>query len=220
MPAVGGSKVFISCFPVPTRTIYFDGFTTYRKQVGIAGEIPPISKSVLWYNLPPQVRIPLRQLRLRCLPRIPSLYQYEQRSIAEDHAIWSCTQPSPFISTTSDLAWAQRVAKGMMSRCTLADPIHIAEISPDRAISGSMRYYHWDSLVYELDARIEDKDRNYHETESEEHCFEDEGRDEGYEQGKYKDLEQYKTVQESEENCFEDEEENEDYEQDQYEDLE
>ncbi|KAF8810655.1 hypothetical protein BYT27DRAFT_7253526 [Phlegmacium glaucopus] len=92
----------------------------------------------------------------------PSLDHDEQRSIVEDHSEWSCKQPSPFISTTSDLEWAQRVAKGI--KLGRRNPIHIAEISPGRARSGSMRYYHWDTLVCELDARIEYKAINYNET--------------------------------------------------------
>jgi len=86
------------------------------------------------------------------------------------------------------------VAKGI--RCIY--PIYIAEISPGRAVSGSMRYYHWGTLVHELDATIEFKATNRHEyvflghippeaitwygtvEESERHCFEDEDDDEDY----------------------------------------
>ncbi|KAF8810652.1 hypothetical protein BYT27DRAFT_7336599 [Phlegmacium glaucopus] len=135
----------------------------------------------------------------------PSLDHDEQRSIVENHAIWSCKQPSPFISTTSDLEWAQRVANGIMSRSN--DPIHIAEISPGRALSGSMHYYDWDKLVFELDASIEYKAMNDHETVFLGHIPAEA-------------ITWYGTVQESEEHCFEDEEEDdldEDYEQEQYE---
>ena len=117
----------------------------------------------------------------------------EQRSIVEDHSNWSTAKASPFISTTSNLAWALSVAK----KIRRIDPIYIAEISPGRAVSGSIRYYHWCELVRELDADIEHKARNYHETvflgqipreaitwygtveEAERHSFED---DEDFEQ--------------------------------------
>ena len=86
------------------------------------------------------------------------------------------------------------MAKGIRS----IYPIYIAEISPGRAVSRSMRYYHWDTLVRELDATIKLKATNRHEyvflghipleaitwygtvEESERHCFEDEDDDEDY----------------------------------------
>jgi len=126
----------------------------------------------------------------------PSLDYDEQLSIVEDHSDWSCPNASPFISTTSDLEWALRVAKTIRS----IDPVYIAEISPGRAVSGSIRYYHWDELVRELDADIERKATNDHETvflgqipqeaitwygtveEAEGHDFEDEEEDEDFEQ--------------------------------------
>lgn len=122
----------------------------------------------------------------------------EQRSIVEDHSNWSKAKASPFISTTSDLAWAQSVAK----RIKRFDPIYIAEISPGRAISGSIRYYHWSALVHELDASINHKARNYHET-----VFLGQIPQEA--------VTWYGTVEESERHCFEDEEEDQDFEQEQ-----
>jgi hypothetical protein len=76
---------------------------------------------------------------------------------------------------------------------------YIAEISPGRAVSGSLRYYHWFELVREVGANIEHKAKNYHETvflgripqeaitwygtveESERHSFEDEEEDTSFE---------------------------------------
>lgn len=121
----------------------------------------------------------------------PSLDYDKQQSIVKNHSNWSFAKASPFISTTSDLAWAISVAKKIRRN----DPIFIAEISPGRAISGSIRYYHWFELVRELNAKIEHKAKNYHETvflgqipqeaitwygtleESERHNFEDEEED-------------------------------------------
>lgn len=124
-----------------------------------------------------------------------SLDNDKQRSIVQNHSNWSIAKASPFISTTSDLAWAINVA----NRIRRSDPIYIAEISPGRAVSGSIRYYHWFELVRELSAKIEHKAKNFHETvflgqipqeaitwygtveEAEGHNFEDEG-DEDFEQ--------------------------------------
>lgn len=92
--------------------------------------------------------------------RFPTLGCDKQRSIVQDHSNWSIAKASPFISTTSDLAWAISVAKKIRG----IDPIYIAEISPGRAISGSISYYHWFELVRELNAKIEHKARNCHET--------------------------------------------------------
>lgn len=127
----------------------------------------------------------------------------KQRSIVKSHSNWSIAKASPFISTTSDLAWALSVAK----RIRRIDPIYIAEISPGRAVSGSMRYYHWHELVRELDANIEHKARNYHET-----VFLGQIPQEA--------ITWYGTVEESERHCFEDEEEDEDSEQDEDEECE
>ena len=148
----------------------------------------------------------------------------EQRSIVEDHSNWSNANASPFISTTSDLEWALSVAKGM----TRMNPIHIAEISPGCAVSGSMLYYHWFELVHELDADIVHTARNYHETvflnripqeaitwygrveEAERHFFEDEDEDEDFED----EDEEYEYEEDDEEEDEEDEEDDEDDEED------
>ena len=89
----------------------------------------------------------------------PSLDYDKQRSIVQDHSNWSKAKASPFISTTTNLAWAISVAK----KIRRLDPIYIAEISPGRALSGSIRYYHWYELVHELNAKIEHKAKNSHE---------------------------------------------------------
>ena len=111
------------------------------------------------------------------------------------------------------------------------------------AVSGSIRYYHWFELVAELNAVIERKAMNHHETvfleqtpqeaitwygtleEAEGHCFEDEGdedseqeQEEGYdlyeEDNDEPDSDGYGTVEEAERHYFEDEED-EDSEQEQ-----
>ena len=151
-----------------------------------------------------------------CADYFASLDYDEQRSIVEDHADWSIAKPSPFISTTSDLEWAIRVAKKIKRR----DPVYIAEISPGRAVSGSIRYYHWCELVRELDADIERKAMNYHETvflgqipkeavtwygtveEAERHYFEDDEDSEDSEEEE----EEEDSEQEQEEEYEEDEE--------------
>lgn len=133
----------------------------------------------------------------------PSLDYEKQRSIVQNHSNWSSRKPSPFISTTTDLEWALSVAK----RIRRFDPIYIAEISPGRAIRGSIRYYHWHELVHELNANIEHKAKNYHE-----YVF----------LGKIprKAITWYGTVEEYERRTFEDEEEDEDLEQEQEEEFE
>ena len=135
--------------------------------------------------------------------QFPSLDYDEQRSIVKDHSNWSSAKASPFISTTSDLAWALSVAKRIRRR----DPIYIAEISPGRAVSGSIRYYHWCELVRELGADIGHKARNYHET-----VFLGRIPQEA--------ITWYGTVEESERHSFEDDEEDEDFEQEQEEECE
>jgi hypothetical protein len=126
----------------------------------------------------------------------------KQRSIVKNHSNWSIAKPSPFISTTSDLAWAINVAK----KIRRTDPIYIAEISPGRATSGSIRYYHWFELVRELNANIEHKAKNNHET-----VFLGQIPQEA--------ITWYGTVEESERHNFE-EEEDEDSEQEQEEEYE
>lgn len=143
-----------------------------------------------------------------------SLDYDKQRSIVEFHSNWSISKPSPFISTTSDLNWAIMVAKKIKRK----DPIYIAEISPGRAVSGSIRYYRWCELVGKLDARIERKAMNSHESvflgqipreaitwygtveEAERHCFEDEEEDEDFEQEKEEEYEEEEEVSDQEQN--------------------
>ena len=164
-----------------------------------------------------------------CADYFPSLDYDEQRSIVEDHSDWSIEKASPFISTTSDLEWAIKVAKKVKRR----DPVYIAEISPGRAVSGSIRYYHWCELVRELDADIERKAMNYHETvflgqipqeaitwygtveEAERHCFEDDEDSEEEEEDSEleQDEEEYEEEEEDSEQEQEEEYEEEDEEQ-------
>lgn len=132
----------------------------------------------------------------------PNLDYDKQQSIVQNHSNWSIAKASPFISTTSDLAWAIIVAKKIRSKY----PIYIAEISPGRAVSGSIRYYHWFKLVDVLNAKIEHKAKNYHET-----VFLKEIPQEA--------ITWYGTVEEAEKHNFEDEED-EDPEQEQDEDEE
>ena len=133
----------------------------------------------------------------------PKLNYDKQRSIVQDHSNWSIAKASPFISTTSDLAWAISVAKKLRR----LDPIYIAEISPGRAISGSISFYHWSELVRELNAKIEHKAMNYHET-----VFLGQIPQEA--------ITWYGTVEECERHNFEDEAENEDSQQEQEEEYE
>lgn len=132
-----------------------------------------------------------------------SLDNDKQRSIVQNHSNWSIAKASPFISTTSDLAWAINVA----NRIRRSDPIYIAEISPGRAVSGSIRYYHWFELVRELSAKIEHKAKNFHET-----VFLGQIPQEA--------ITWYGTVEECERHNFEDEAENEDSQQEQEEEYE
>jgi len=133
----------------------------------------------------------------------PSLNCVEQRSIVEDYSKWSLIKRSPFISTTSNLKWVFRTAERIKQYRPWELPLYIAEISPGRAVSGTICYYRWFELVAELDADVEYKAMNYHETvflgriplkaitwygrleEAERHSFEDEEEDDDSEEDEY-----------------------------------
>jgi hypothetical protein len=107
-----------------------------------------------------------------CAASFQDLPVEDQRKIVEDHSIWGLMKPSPFVSLTKcldnalDLAEVMTDHKQWYSPSSIANlPVHIAVIRPGRVPTGTMRYYHWNTLVHDLGASISNKARNPNEYE-------------------------------------------------------
>lgn len=115
----------------------------YRAQQPCSGTMPP--------NLPQSGFVPGDP---DCAASFPDLSLKDQRRIVEDHSHWGFKKPSPFMSSTNCLDNALYLAEIMTNQAQKRGmfPVHIAVIRPGRVPTGSMKYYHWNSLVRDLGA--------------------------------------------------------------------